>query len=210
MMPTHLGLLLRTRRTHLTLAALLLCATISALTVFSSYGLQGRGGAVTLIAFITPVPAACVVGFGSGTRYRDVERLAGRRLASSVRSLTLALTGITLLLMFLAPISASASVATTPVETGIMFARVALAFCGAALLSTYLFGHTYSWIIPVLCIPLVSHYGYDSAGASLWWNVAATPGQHLPSWILAAGLYTLGLCLPLTGQAPLVERLAHR
>jgi hypothetical protein len=69
-----------------------------------------------------------------------------------------------------------------------LIARALLAWFGLALVSGRALGWNYSWVLPWAALSALLYWGHSS-----WWEVTAQPATHLPSMLLAIGLFATGI-----------------
>ncbi|MDG4782018.1 hypothetical protein O7614_20370 [Micromonospora sp. WMMD961] len=75
-----------------------------------------------------------------------------------------------------------------------LIARALLAWFGLALISGRVLGWTYSWILPWATLCVLLYWGHSSSSGDFhWWEFTAQPIGHLPSTLLAVGLFTAGV-----------------
>ncbi|MGK5444855.1 hypothetical protein ACSNN7_23930 [Micromonospora sp. URMC 105] len=87
----------------------------------------------------------------------------------------------------------AAAVGVDPAVTPLIV-RALLAWFGLALVSGRVLGWNYSWILPWGALSVLLYWGHSSSTRDYrWWEFSAQPAGHLPSWLLAGGLFAAGV-----------------
>lgn len=203
-------LFLLTRRVHIAVSLLMLIGILVAVSVSSEYGFEGRGGAVTPVVLLVPIAMGCAIGVSSGSVAPDIERLAGERLRVAERALVAILTIVAATIASAAILVGLGSLSSAAFFLATVLARVSVFFGGAALIGRFIFGHNYSWVVPVLFVPFITYFWVSSDGVHTSWNPANLTTVGPASWILTITIFSVGFLLTGSSVTTVWNRAVRR
>lgn len=161
-----------------------------------------------------PILVGALIAMGHVGRWPDLERHAARRIAGWNGVFAAAVTCIAAALsLVVAATVAALGVGDLEGHSGVllgaMTARNLIGWTGLCLIGARWLGAGLSWLPAIAAIFLFEWFGRDGSGGAFSWAFATAAPGVLMSWLVAAGMWVLGVAV-LSVDPWRLRALTHR